>query len=87
MCYSIIIAIGYVISEDKDPDIALLKIESDPEFIFEDVYDETRDLEDFGIIVTNLNAGIYRVQFELPESKAVNIRITPVSWPDCEPLY
>lgn len=94
--YSIIAAIGCISQQDDDgdlfnPECAILKVESDNDCLFEDVYAETRDLEDtFGIVLNNLNPGIYRIRFNLSrqdkEYSATDIRIAPVSWPDCETL-
>ena len=91
--YSIIIAIGLNFQTDVDlfcPEFCVLRIESDPDYLFFDIYSDY-DLEDgLGITLNNLHPGIYRIQFDIinesSEYKAENVHISTVSWPDCEKL-
>jgi hypothetical protein len=68
----------------------ILKIEADSDYAIEDIYDDTPDIADaFGIIINDLEAGIYRVSFDLEcnsmnDCKASNIEIEPICWPECQ---
>lgn len=97
--YSIIVAIECIThsinssweEENEFRNSILLKIEKDHDFLIEDIYSSSDDITDaFGILLDDLDAGVYRIKFGLEcqdeECEAIDVEIKPVSWPNLEEI-